>query len=266
MAVVPRLAAIYVYPVKACRGFRVERAQVVERGLEGDRRWMIVGQDDVFVTQRQDPRLALIDVAPGPDGFGLSAPGLPPVRIPWHLEEGLARTVQVWRHVGDAREHASGSAWVSAYLGAPHRLVYMPDIHRRVVNPEKAGPGHIVGFADGYPFLLIGQASLDDLNARLAQPVDMRRFRPNLVVEGSAPFAEDGWHRLRIGSLAFRAVKPCDRCTVTTVDPDTAHRGPEPLRTLSTYRKRGNQVLFGMNLVHDQRGSIAAGDPVDPVT
>jgi uncharacterized protein YcbX len=142
----------------------------------------------------------------------------------------------------------------------------MPDSHHRPVNPDKAGPGHIVGFADGYPFLLIGQASLDDLNARLAEPVEMRRFRPNLVVEGAAPFAEDGWHRLRIGGLAFRGVKPCDRCTVTTVDPDTGARGPEPLRTLSTYRKEGNQVMFGMNLVHDQRGTVAVGDPVEPIT
>jgi uncharacterized protein YcbX len=266
MGAVPRLAAIFIYPVKACRGVPLDRAQVVERGLEGDRRWMIVDQDDAFVTQRQDPRLALIDVMPGPDGFSLSAPGLSAVQVPWQLEKGPARTVQVWRHTGDAREHAAGSAWISGYLGAPHRLVYMPDSHRREVNPEKAGPGHIVGFADGYPFLLIGQASLDDLNARLTEPVEMRRFRPNLVVEGSPPFAEDGWSRLQIGSLAFRGVKPCDRCTVTTVDPDTGARGPEPLRTLSTYRKQEHQVLFGMNLVHDQRGTIAVGDAVDPLS
>ena len=263
---VPRLAAIYLYPVKGCRGVQVERAEVVERGLQGDRRWMIVDQDDQFVTQRQDPRLALVGVTPGLDGFELSAPGLPPVPIPWALEDGPVRTVQVWRHVGEAREHAAGSAWITGHLGAPHRLVYMPDSHRRAVNPEKAGPGHIVGFADAYPFLLIGQASLDDLNGRLPEPVDMRRFRPNLVVEGSPAFAEDGWHRLQIGALAFRGVKPCERCTVTTVDPDTAARGPEPLRTLSTYRKQGNLVMFGMNLVHDQRGTIAVGDRVDPLT
>jgi len=219
---VPRLAAIYVYPVKGCRGVRVERAQVVERGLEGDRRWMIVDRDDVFVTQRQDPRLALVNVTPGAETFELSAPGLAPVQVPWRLEDAPARTVQVWRDVGEAREHAAGSAWISAYLGAPHRLVYMPDSHRRAVEPDKAGPGHIVGFADGYPFLLIGQASLDDVNARLAEPIDMRRFRPNLVVEDAPAFAEDGWHRLRVGALAFRAVKPCARCTVITCTPATS--------------------------------------------
>lgn len=259
-----RLASIHLYPVKACRGISVPRAEVADRGLEGDRRWMIVDAGDCFVSQRQDPRLALVDVALEPDAIRLGAPGLAPLLVPRRLETGPARQVQVWRHTARALEDMDGSAWISAYLGAPHRLVYMPDDHRRPVDPDFAGEGHIVGFADGYPFLLITQASLDDLNARLAEPIEMRRFRPNLVVEGAAPFAEDGWARLRIGELLFRGVKPCDRCTVTTVDPDTGTRGPEPLRTLSTYRKDGNKVLFGMNLVHEQRGPIAVGDPVVP--
>lgn len=258
----PHVSAIFIYPVKSCRGVSLPRAAVVARGLDGDRRWMVVGADDRFVTQREEPRLALVDVSLDGEALRLAAPGVGSVRVPRRGDQGPRRTVRVWRHQAAAVEHAEGSDWFSAYLGAPHRLVYMPDDHQRAVNPEKAGRGHIVGFADGYPLLLIGQSSLDDLNARLAQPVEMRRFRPNLVVEGASPFAEDQWRALRIGEVPFRGVKPCDRCVVTTVDPETGVRGTEPLRTLATYRKRGGKVLFGMNLVHDGLGALAVGDPV----
>jgi uncharacterized protein len=138
----------------------------------------------------------------------------------------------------------------------------MPDDSVRPVDPDYAGPGHRVGFADGFPFLLISEASLDELNGRLTQPVPMARFRPNLVVAGCEAFAEDGWRRIRIGGLAFDLVKPCSRCIIPTIDIATGQRDAEPLRTLMGYRKRDNRILFGQNLVHDGVGLLRRGMPV----
>jgi uncharacterized protein YcbX len=259
-----RVTALYVYPVKGCRGIRVDRAAVVARGFAGDRRWMIVDADGMFVTQRTHPQLALVRTALGGDGITLDAPGLATLRLPVAYEQGRRRDVQVWSHVGAARVHEDGSDWVSRYLGAPHALVYMPDSHLRPVNPERARPGDVVSFADAYPFLLISEASLSDLNARLAAPIAMTRFRPNVVVAGCPPFAEDGWARVRIGAVGFRGVKRCDRCAVTTIDPETGAGGVEPLRTLASYRREQGKVWFGMNLIHDAEGTLAVGDPVEP--
>jgi uncharacterized protein len=145
-------------------------------------------------------------------------------------------------------------------LGAPHELVYMPDAARRAVNPERARPGDIVSFADGYPFLLISEASLAELNRRLASPVVMERFRPNIVVSGSEPFAEDHFVRMRLGAISFRGVKRCDRCSVTTVDLETGETSLEPMRTLATFRRQDSKVWFGMNLIHDGPGTLRVGD------
>jgi uncharacterized protein YcbX len=141
-------------------------------------------------------------------------------------------------------------------------LLYMPDSERRAVNPNRARPGDIVSFADAYPLLLISEASLAALNQRLDAPVEMRRFRPNLVISGCEPYAEDGFSALSIGPLTFRGVKRCERCVVTTVDPATAEQGKEPLRTLARYRQSEGKVWFGMNLIHDGPGTLRLGDPV----
>jgi uncharacterized protein YcbX len=261
----PIVTALYVYPVKGCAGIRVTHAEVVARGFARDRRWMIVDADGMFVTQRTKPRLALVRTTLDGDDIVLEAPGLPTLRLPVRHEAGERRAVQVWSHVGAAVVHPEGSGWVSRYLGAPHGLVYMPDDHLRQVSPERARPGDVVSFADGYPFLLISEASLGALNARLPAPLAMTRFRPSVVVAGCAPFAEDGWAQLRIGALGFRGVKRCERCVVTTVDPETGQGGVEPLRTLATFRRspgEGNQVWFGMNLIHDGAGALAVGDAV----
>jgi uncharacterized protein YcbX len=256
-----RVAELYVYPVKACRGMRVSSARVVERGFAGDRRWMIVDAEGRFVTQRTERRLALVGaVLEADETLELSAPGAGAVRLPAAYGAGVRREVHVWSDVGTAVAHPEGSAWISAVLGAPHTLVYMPDDERRRVNPERARPNDIVGFADAYPFLLISEASLVALNARLPAPITMQRFRPNIVVSGCEPFAEDAWATLTIGSLGFRGVKRCDRCVVTTVDPETAQAGVEPLRTLATFRREDGKVWFGMNLIHDGPGTLNIGD------
>jgi uncharacterized protein YcbX len=253
---------LYVYPIKACRGVRVERCAVVERGFEADRRWMIVDQRGRFVTQREASRLALVNVGFTGDALRVDAPGLAPLLLPRSYETGSERNVQIWNDQSVACRHPEGSAWFSRYLGGMHDIVYMPDAIRRPVNPTRARPGDIVGFADGYPFLLVSQASLDDLNQRLEKPVPMMRFRPNIVVSGTEPFAEDGYGSVRLGEISFRGVKRCDRCVVTTIDIETGTPSQEPLRTLSTFRLQDSRVWFGMNLVHDGPGVLSVGDSV----
>jgi hypothetical protein len=256
------ISALYVYPIKACRGVRVGQCRVVERGLEVDRRWMIVDQSGMFVTQREVPRLALVKTAFESGALSVTAPALNPLILPLEHELGTERNVQIWDDESVAVVHVEGSAWFSRFLGAPCELVYMPERARRVVNPKRARPGDMVSFADGYPFLLISEASLADLNRRLDTPVPMERFRPNIVVSGTAPFAEDDYAEITLGEIAFRGVKRCDRCPVTTIDLETGEFGQEPLRTLATFRLRDSRVWFGMNLIHDTRGTLHVGDRV----
>ena len=260
------LTQINVYPVKSLGGFSAASANVEPRGLQHDRRWMLVDKKGRFLTQRALPRMALVSVGLAPDGLTLSAPEMEPLQLPFEPESPARRqTVQVWASVCEAApvgEEADG--WFGEFLGVPCRLVFMPEETRRSVNPDyRAGEG-IVSFADGYPLMLLGEASLHDLNARLEQPVPMNRFRPNLVVSGSPAYAEDGWARIRIGGVTFHGVKPCDRCSLITVDQATGEAsGPEPLKTLATYRLQDQKVLFGQLLIPDGAGIVRVGDAVE---
>jgi len=257
---VAAVSALYVYPIKSCRGVRVHEWPVGARGFVADRRWMIVDANGQFITQREFAQLALVHSVIEGDWLRLTAPGRPELVLPLAYEVGGEREVQIWDDRAVAVAHALGSAWFSDYLGARHELVYMPEHHQRQVNPARALPGDITSFADAYPFLLISEASLCDLNARLEIPVTMERFRPNIVVSGTEPFAEDSYARVRIGEISFRGPKRCERCVVTTIDPLTAETGKEPLRTLAKFRMQDQKVWFGMNLIHDQVGVLRVGD------
>jgi uncharacterized protein YcbX len=256
------LSGLFVYPIKACAGVALERAAVVARGLALDRRYMLVDRDGRFVTQREAPRLCLVGTALEHSRLLLAAPGAPTLTLPQTLDEAdNERTeYQLWGDRGHALSHRAGSRWFSDFLNAEVRLVYMPDSERRAVNPNRARSGEIVSFADAYPFLVISEASLADLNSRLPQPLEMRRFRPSLVLADCEPYAEDRFSTLSIGRVSFRGVKRCERCSVTTVDPATGHRGKEPLRTLAQYRLEQGKVWFGMNLIHDGVGELRVGD------
>ena len=225
---------------------------------------MIVDENGRFVTQRELAQLALVSTTLEAETLRLSAPGHPELVLPLRHELGTAREVQIWEDRAVGIAHALGSAWFSRYLEAPHELVYMPDDHLRQVNPTRAKPGDVVGFADAYPFLVISEASLADLNSRLEVPLTMDRFRPNIVIRDTEPFAEDGYARVRIGEISFRGPKRCDRCVITNVDPLTGERGREPLRTLAKYRLAEQKVWFGMNLIHDNQGVLREGDAVKP--
>lgn len=257
---------MYVYPVKSCGGVAVETAQVVERGLEHDRRWMLVDESGTFMSQREYPRMALIRVQIERDHLTINAPEMPALYVPlFGGGQGLV-LARVWNDVVEVSPVGDeADRWFSEFLGVRCRMVHLPEESVRPVDPEYSRPGDHTGLADGFPFLILSEASLEDLNGRLAEPLPMNRFRPNLVVTGCESFVEDGWLTFRIGKLTLRAVKPCARCVITTTDQATAEVGKEPLRTLATFRKSGSKVLFGQNLVHDTTGSLSIGDAVEVI-
>lgn len=224
---------------------------------------MLVDQAGGFLSQRTVPRMALLRVEIGADGLVVRAPGMPDLTVPDAPVFGTSVRVEIWGDECDATmADAAANSWFSEFLGLPSRLVHIPDDSLRTVDPDYAEPADRVGFADGFPFLLASEASLADLSQRAGTDLPMNRFRPNLVVSGIAPYAEDGWSRIRVGDVSFRVVKPCARCSVTTVDQETAEVGKEPLRTLATFRKVGSKVMFGQNLLHDGTGTLRVGDPV----
>ena len=260
-----RVNQLVIYPIKSCRGVEVDLATVGTTGFELDRRWMLIGDDGRFLSQREHHQLALVRVQLDEDRLRLEAPGLPSLEVAFEGGGvGPTSRVQVWDdECAAVAEGEDAARWFSRHLGCSARLVRMASDDARPLGSSTAQPGDHVSFADGFPFLLLSTASLDGLNRRLSLPVPMDRFRPNIVIDGCEPHAEDGWHRVRIGEVSFRFAKPCARCVVTTVDQTTGERGREPLRTLSTYRTEDGQVLFGQNLVHEGRGVIRLGDPVE---
>ena len=261
------LSALHIYPVKSCRGLSVKSAPVDDHGLVGDRRFMVVGETDgLFLTQRTQPRMALIETTLTKDTLLLSSPQHSSVVVPLDASYG-ERPVTVWKSTVTADDCGDEPAkWLSRFLGRPLRLVRIGGAFHRPVKPSKAQPGDVVSFADAYPFLVISEASLNDLNARLTTPLPMNRFRPNFVVAGGEPYAEDQWGQFTIGSVIFRNAGPCARCVVTTTDQLTAARGKEPLKTLATYRRDPvdpTDVNFGTNLIHEtKRGTIRVGDKI----
>jgi len=261
------LSSLYRFPLKSAAGESLQRCASDSLGLLGDRRWMVVAAGTGrFLTQRVLPRMALLQAHwQGDTALKLVAPGMPEllVRVP---DDKTMRCVQVWSAnpvVPDAGETAA--AWLSDFLGQACRLVYLPEDDGIQVDLDYARLGERTAFSDGFPFLLIGQASLDDLARRVGRPLEMLRFRPNLVVSGAEPYAEDGWKRIRIGQLTFRVVKPCSRCVIPTLDPATGERAPdrEPLNTLLSYRKGPGGVFFGQNLIAEGRGELEVGMPVE---
>jgi uncharacterized protein YcbX len=261
----PILSALHVFPVKSCAPLALDAALVEPRGLRHDRRWIVTDASGHFLTGRQHPRLTLLRAVPDGDALDLAAPGMPSLRLSAPCPAARA-DVTVWKNTVAALPAApEADAWISAFLGMPARIAYMDDACARPVSPEYSRPGDEVSFADAFPLLLISQAALDALNAKLARPVPMLRFRPNLVVAHTAPHEEDGWRRVRVGEVVFDLVKPCSRCVFTTVDFTQGAFDPsgEPLRTLTTYRRSERGVTFGQNLIPRGTGTVRVGDAVE---
>lgn len=262
------LSAIHLYPIKSMRGLDVPEASVEARGLAGDRRWMLIDANARFITARKYPQLLKCAVEPIRDGLVVFAPdgsarsvGEPEVDTPV-IEVGI------WKSTSPARVADSTiNAWLSQQLELDVRLVHMAEDCVRSVDAAWSGPDDIVSFADAFPLLLIGSASLDLLNSKLARPVSMANFRPNLVLRTDTPHIEDSWKRIRIGDTEFAVTKPCTRCVLTTIDPDTAVPATdgEPLATLKSYRREAIGITFGQNLLVRQTGTIRVGLPVEVV-
>ncbi len=271
------ISALYIYPIKSLGGIAVSNVVVEPKGFRYDRRFMLVSPTHegggIFITQRTNHQMALIDVAIDAGSGQLHV---------WHRNDSanvlvlpltpeadtlIPIPVSIWdsENVSAVRVSDEADRWFSNALGKPCWLVYMPETTHRAVDPVYGRPTDAVSFADGYPYLLIGQASLDDLNRRLPEPVTMQRFRPSVVVSGSLPYEEDTWQQFSMGALTFSGVKPCARCVLTTIDPATGERGSEPLRTLTTYRQYNHKILFGQNVLLtdiNTAGTLRVGDEV----
>ncbi len=255
------VSGLYVYPIKSCGGIPLDAAELDERGIRHDRRWMLVDETGKFVSQRTDPQLSLVKVGISADSLTVNAPEMPELEIPFTPILTASMLATVWDdtvEVSPVGEEVD--RWFSQFLREPRRLVYLPDDSVRVVDPDFGRLEDRVALPDGFPLLLISEASLEDLNGRLEAPLPMNRFRPNIVVGGCGAFAEDEWGYVVVGKVGMRVVKPCARCKITTVDQDTAITSKEPLRTLATFRKRGGEVLFGQNLIHEEAGTLRVGD------
>ena len=275
------ISEINIYPIKSLAGISVEAAMVEERGLRYDRRWMLTTPDGMFFTQREFPRMATLSVWIEEDGSGLgvAADRFGDVFVPMEADSPIRQQVTIWGSVCEGAVYGAAlNEWFSDVLGTNCQLVKMPEDTCRSINPRFDRGGDIVSFADGYPLMVLSEASLADLNSRLETPLPMNRFRPNLVIAGADAFAEDDWKSVRIGDAEFRSTKLCERCVITTVDQARGEfAGKDPLKTLATYRigknvipdryeslgVGANAVLFGQNLVGESVGeSISVGDEI----
>lgn len=257
------VSGLAIYPVKSLRGIALDAMHIGELGPDGDRRFVVVSDDGRFLTQRQFPRMCLVDVVLEGSELQLNAPGQPRLLLNTRNATARRTPVVVWRDTVDACDMGdAAAAWFTAYLGVAARLFYMPADSVRAVDPMYARAGDRVGFADGFPLLLTTQASLDAINAELADPIGMERFRPNIVISAAAAFAEDEWKRVRIGAIEFDVVKPCSRCAIPSIDVQTAQKQPIVAQTLARLRRRGDAVYFGQNLIQRGHGTLVLGDPV----
>lgn len=260
-----QLSNLTYYPIKACRGFDVAESQVERMGLANDRRMMVVTPSGKFLTQREYPRLALVTPTVKNGMVTLSAPNFDSLQFGIQ-STGTPTPVEVWKSkdVSAIDQGEESAQWLSDWLGVSVRLVHVADGFKRKLNPEYAvhADDH-TGFADGYPILIISEESLQDLNSKLDSAVPMNRFRPNIVVKGCEPFAEETWKRIRIGGVEMALVKPCARCVVTTIDKDTLAKSKEPLKTLSSYRMQELGAIFGVNIIPLNEGVVKVGMSVE---
>lgn len=264
-----QISEINVYPVKSLRGISLPSAVVEDRGLKLDRRWLLVDEKRNFLTQREFPVMATVDIAVSDGSLRASCQGST-IDIPFEPVGGETFNVKIWSSTVKAAANSDEiNEWFSAILGINCRLVTMMAASKRIVNPFYAVRkfDDMLSFADGYPFMALSQASLDDLNSRLSASLPMNRFRPNFVIAGAEAFAEDAWKRVRIGDTLFHVVKPCERCVITTIDQAVGEKtGVEPLKTLADFRTRNGKVLFGQNLIADKPGgTIRIGDAVEVI-
>lgn len=254
---------LYCYPIKSCAGTRLDAAELTRHGLANDRMLMLTRPNGQFVTQREFPELCLVRPDITGDAITLNGPGCKSLTFD-PVRKGNPTTATVWSdQVQVVAQRDEVNAWFCDYLGSDVQLVAMHESFERNVDADfAAAETDVVGFADGFSILLISDASLDLLNEKLPSPVGMDRFRPNIVVTGAEPHAEDSWRELRVGNVGMSGVKPCARCSVVAVEPTSGERGTQPTAVLAEYRRFPKGVMFGMNMIHHAIGRIAVGDTI----
>jgi uncharacterized protein len=265
-----KLSEIYIYPIKSLGGILLNTANITTRGLENDRRFMLIDENGRFLSQREYPQLAIFQTEIEAESLKITNKkngSTLQISLQYSLNHKVTQSlnVQIWDDETSAIEVSQeASDWFTQALGIPTRLVYMHEESLRKTDAQYSLTGEeITSFSDGYPILIIGQSSLDDLNNRLENPVNINRFRPNFVFTDGEPFEEDAWHEFTVGIVSFFGVKPCARCIMTTIDQETGEKkGKEPLLTLNKYRKAGNRILFGQNVLINQLGTVSVGDDV----
>jgi uncharacterized protein YcbX len=257
-----KISQLFIYPVKSLGGIAVNSVNLTDRGLEHDRRWMLIDEHNRFLSQREHAQMALFKCALNDHGLSITytADGTS-IEIPYNPLKSDLIDVVIWDDTCAGQLVSDeADAWFTQRLGINCRLVYMPDGTKRETDPRYTVPGSITSFSDAYPALIIGQASLDDLNNRLTESLKMNRFRPNIVFTGGAPYSEDTMNHIMINDIDMYGVKLCARCVLTTINQETIVKGKEPLKTLAGYRRKGAKILFGQNLVFNSNGSISVGD------
>ena len=259
------ITQLFIYPVKSLAGIKLEKSEVDSMGLQYDRRWMIVSPEGRFITQRTVPKMALINTELNGTELTLTTADKEPHIVAPTTKDSEKMNVVVWKDsLLVSKVGSAADAWLSDALGIECHLVYIEDDVIRQCDLDFSEEGEHTGFADGFPILIISEESLTDLNQRLDSSVDIRRFRPNIVINGAGAFAEDELKQFTIGNLKMKGVKICSRCPLTMVDPDLGERtSQEPIATLSTYRKWDGNIFFGMNVIHQQQGMINVGDKLE---
>lgn len=258
------IKSIHYYPIKSCAGISLKTAEIGSKGFHNDRIFMVTKPDGTFITQRNFPKMALIKPVINGAVLEIQTTGMSNISVNFS-ESGMVKRVSIWDDTCQAIDQGDSVAdWLSSFLKTTVRLVMMSKSFKRTLDQNYAvSKNDETGFADGFPFLLIAQESLDNLNSRLEKPITMDRFRPNIVVEGCDSYAEDSWRRIQIGEIIFEVVKPCVRCLITTIDQKTLNKSKEPLTTLATYRRSDlGGVQFGQNLIHHNQGLISINDEV----
>jgi len=257
-----KVSEIYIYPIKSLGGIQLLQAEVTDRGFKYDRRWMLIDANNRFLTQREFPVMALLKVTLTDDGLLVTNDqDQTNIAIPFEPLKQEFFEVTIWDDtcIGQAVSNETDE-WFTNILGFKCRLVYMPDKTKRHTDINYTTGKEITSFSDAYPFMLIGQASLDELNSRLVEPLPINRFRPNIVFTGALPFEEDIINKFIINNIQFNGVKLCARCVIITIDQTNASKGNEPSKTLATYRLKNNKIYFGQNAVHKGIGIISVGD------
>ena len=257
------LSQIFIYPVKSLPGISLEESIVEERGLKYDRRWMLVDNDNKFITQRYYPQMVFINVKIDGGNLYFSHKSKFDLRISLNEFPQKTENVQIWDDYCNARIYDEEvNNWFSDAIGAECKLAYMPNITSRKTSTKYYKKSKDVSFADGYPYLIIGESALEYLNSKLDKPVKMIQFRPNLVFSGGKEHEEDRWKEIKIGKINFAVVKPCARCVITTIDTENGNKNKEPLSTLSRYRNFNNKILFGQNAIASSEGLLKLGDKI----